>query len=84
MRFFIRSVVAFLSAGWLAPLSLAFYLVWDYEWRVISPMVFLHSAKGVNPFHGIKYAWLLCEIGGAWLTLVVVGWSFYLTRPRDQ
>ena len=82
MRTAIRILIVMVSAAWLIPISLAVFAVWDFEYRVLTSMVFLDDRSAMTTFHLVEYAWMLYSIGAVWLAMVVVGWSLHLTRRR--
>jgi len=83
MRLAVRILIALISIGWLLPFTYAFLSVWDFEYRVLRGVVIANDTSVVTPFHMVQFAKELYLIAAGWVAIVIVGWSFYLTRRQS-
>ena len=79
-----RLLIALISAGWLVPMSIAWFAVVDFQQRVLLGVVVHGDDHVLTPFHLAQYADRLYAIAAVWAASVIVGWSFYLTSPSRR
>lgn len=80
MRVLKRTLIAFLSAGWLAPLTLSFWATYDFFWNMAWPTVQGANPIPRSPFHLIVFADELFFLSVVWAAVVIMAWSFRLSR----
>ena len=75
-----RALIAFASAGWLVPLGLSFWAMYDFVWDVVWPTAAWGMPNKIAPFHLFEYADELFFVSLAWAAIAIVAWSLRLTR----
>ena len=79
-RLAFRLLLAVFSAGWIAPLSLAFVTFYDFIWRAIWPMAAHHHGAAAPPFHLFSVADDLFYLSMVWLSAAIIYWVVRATR----
>ncbi len=78
-KFLFRLMIALLSAGWIAPFSFAIWAHYDFTYNILLPLAldYGHPLHTIYPIDSAMPAFAFAMI---WLTVVILGWTFYLTR----
>jgi hypothetical protein len=74
-----RIVILLVSVGWIAPLSLAFFIGRGFAWLTYKIAVGQADAVPWHPFELISALFYSAML---WLALVISGWTLWLTRHR--
>jgi hypothetical protein len=81
MRLLRRILVVVGSVGWLAPLCVSFWAIYDYLCNVVWPKA-AFGKEYYGSWHPVSFADELFYFSMGWLAVVLVCWTVHLTAPR--
>ena len=83
MTSFRRALIAAVSMGWIAPLSMSFYMEHYFVSRIVWPWL-TSNKHWAGSFHPLYYADSLFYFAMLWLAAVIGCWTWRLTDEDDS